>query len=86
MAQIVQQYAISPDHAERFGRLPMQLRGRMMPINTFSSELLRKLHKSDQFGSLNSDQFLLSLMAMPQMWIRVPLIQVGNHDLVQYFD
>ena len=64
----------------------MQLRGRMMPINTFSSELLRKLHKSDQFGSLNSDQFLLSLMAMPQMWIRVPLIQVGNHDLVQYFD
>lgn len=63
MKEAIQKYAISPEHAAKFGALPIQsVSGRMLPINTFSSEVLRKLHKSDQFGSLNSDQFLLSVL------------------------
>lgn len=86
LAAVVQQYEVSADHAARFGLLPMQSQGRMMPINTFSSAVLRKLYKEDHFGSLNSDQFLLSLLAMPQMWVRVPLIEIGSRDLMNYFD
>ena len=59
--------------------------GRMMPINTFSSEVLRKLHKSDKIGNLNSDQFLISLFIMPDAWMRVPLFFVDNEDLVSKF-
>lgn len=83
----VQKYAISPDHAALFGALPIQSgRGRMMPVNTFSSEILRKLHKSETIGRLNSDQFLLSLLAMPDMWIHVPFIALSNPQLADYYD
>ncbi len=87
MADIVQRHAVTPEHAAKFGALPIQSNsGRMMPVNTFSSEILRKLHKSDKIGSLNSDQFLLSFLAMPDMWMRVPLISLSNPELARYFD
>ena len=85
--EIVLRQVVDPDHAARFGRLPMQSSsGRMMPINTFSSELLRKLHKSDRYEQLNGDQFLLSLLAMPEKWVRVPLIAFSNQALANYYE
>lgn len=85
--EAVQKYAVDPGHAARFGELPLQAaNGRMLPVNTFSSEVLRKLHKSDRLGSLNSDQFLLSLLAMPEMWIRVPMIALPNDELAMFYD
>ena len=87
MLDAVQKYQVSPAHAELFGALPIQsANGRMMPVNTFSSEVLRKLHKSDKIGKLNSDQFLLSLLAMPDMWMRVPFIALSNPELANYYD
>ena len=84
---VVQKYAVPSEHAAKFGALPIQsYSGRMMPINTFSSEVLRKLHKSDKIGKLNSDQFLLSLLAMPDMWMRVPFITLSNPELASSFD
>ncbi|MCC8170569.1 MAG: cytochrome c biogenesis protein CcsA, partial [Parabacteroides sp.] len=87
LVEAAQKYAVSPEHAARFGALPIQSRsGRMMPVNTFSSEILRKLHKSDKIGKLNSDQFLLSLLSMPDMWMRIPFISLSNKELAIYFD
>lgn len=87
MLDVVSGLVVSPEHAAKFGALPVQSsNGRMLPINTFSSELLRKLHKSDKFGNMNSDQFLLSLLAMPDMWARVPLISLSNSEIANYFD
>ncbi len=84
---VVQQLAVSPKHAAAFGALPVQSEnGRMIPMNTFSSEVLRKLHKEETFGKLNSDQFLLGLLAMPDMWMRVPLISVPNKEISARFD
>jgi cytochrome c-type biogenesis protein CcsB len=83
----VQEFSVSLEHAARFGALPMQsYSGRMMPVNTFSSEILRKIHKSDTFGSLNSDQFLLSLLSMPDMWMRIPVIAQSNKELAYLYD
>ncbi|MEG1748304.1 MAG: cytochrome c biogenesis protein CcsA [Tannerellaceae bacterium] len=87
MLDAVLKYQISPAHAATFGALPVQLgNGRMVPVNTFSSEILRKLHKSERIGTINSDQFLLSLLAMPDMWMRVPFIANGNQELSSYYD
>lgn len=83
----VQKYTINTEHAAKFGALPIQSgNGRMLPVNTFSSEILRKLHKSDKIVNLNSDQFLLSLLALPEMWIRIPLISMTNKELASYYD
>ena len=85
--EIVLRQVVDPSHAARFGRLPMQSpAGRMMPINTFSSELLRKLHKADRFGQLNGDQFLLSLLVMPEKWVHIPLIALSNQALANYYE
>lgn len=87
MMDAVQKYIINPEHAAKFGALPIQSgRGRMLPINTFSSEVLRKLHKSDTFGALNSDQFILSVLSLPEMWMRIPFIAISNSELANYYD
>jgi cytochrome c-type biogenesis protein CcsB len=73
---------VDVEEAARFGALPLQsLDGRIEPVNTFSSEVLRKLHHADQIGTLNSDQFLLSLLSMPDRWMRVPFIALKNEQI-----
>lgn len=77
-------YKVPEEQAERFGRLVIQDEGgRLKPINTFSSELLRKVSKSDVFKEMNSDQVLLSMKQFPMAWIEVPFIYVkkGNQDI-----
>lgn len=87
MLDVVQKYKIATEHAADFGALPMQsLNGRMVPVNTFSSEILRKLHKKETIGQLNSDQFLLSVLALPDLWMQIPFIAVPNKELVAYYD
>lgn len=87
MMEAVQKYAAPLEHAALFGSLPMQgANGRMIPVNTFSSEILRKLHKNETVGALNSDQFLLSIMALPDMWSRIPFIALSSKELAHHFD
>jgi cytochrome c-type biogenesis protein CcsB len=86
MWEAVQRHIPDADHARRFGELPVQsLSGRMMPLNTFASEALRKLHRSERLGAFSSEQFLLSLMAMPDMWERIPFIALPGHYLAGVF-
>ena len=83
----IQKLTIPSAHAERFGAIPVQAtNGRIIPLNTFSSEILRKLHKNTRFGKLNSDQFLLSLLALPEMWMRVPLINYANKTIAGFYN
>lgn len=77
-------FNVSEAHASHFGRLVIQdEKGRMKPINTFSSELLRKVSKSDTYKEMNSDQVFLSMSRIPQVWYNVPLIYLksGNDSL-----
>jgi cytochrome c-type biogenesis protein CcsB len=86
MRETVQSLRIAPEHAEMFGSLPVQtVTGRIVPVNTFSSEILRKLHKETHFGGMNSDQFLLSVLAYPEMWMYVPLMDVPDKSFALYF-
>ena len=72
------------EQAEKFGALVIQdLGGRMKPANTFSSELLRKVSKSDTYKDLNSDQVLLSILNGPAIWYNIPIIYLmrGNDSI-----
>lgn len=81
MDSVITKYAVSKEHAAKFGRMVIQDgRGRMKPINTFSSELVRKVSKSDHYKGLNSDQVLLSMSQFPQIWYNVPMITVKNEN------
>ena len=78
--------AVSEDHASKFGKLVIQDQGgRMKPVNTFSSELLRKVSKSDTYEKLNADQVFLSMVQFPNAWFEIPLIYIkpGNDSIRQ---
>ena len=66
---------VSKEHADAFGKLVIQDDGgRMKPINTFSSELLRKLSLKDTYLGYNSDQVFLSMMMNPAIWYNAEFI------------
>ena len=65
----------SKKQADKFGRLVIQdLGGRMMPMNTYSSELIRKLSKKDHYNEFDANQVFLSMQESPLLWYSVPLI------------
>jgi cytochrome c-type biogenesis protein CcsB len=81
---IIQKYKVPEVHAEQFGRLIIQdAGGRMKPVNTFSSELLRKVSHSNTYKGLNSDQVFLSMTQFSNVWYEVPLIYIkpGNDSI-----
>jgi len=81
---ILNKYKVSEKHAAQFGRLVIQDDGgRMKPINTFSSELLRKVSHSDTYNGMNSDQAFISMSQFPTVWFETPLIYIksGNDSI-----
>lgn len=75
---------VDKDHAARFGQLVIQDEGgRMKPVNTFASELLRKVSKSDHYKGLDANQAFLSMSEFPRLWVEIPLISLkrGNDSL-----
>ena len=78
---ILKRYLVPENEAAKFGRLIIQDDGgRMKPINTFSSELLRKVSKSDTYKEMNSDQVFLSITQFPQVWYEIPIIYLKKDN------
>ena len=79
----IKKFVVSKEHAEQFGRIVIQDYGRMKPINTFSSELLRKVSKNDTFEGMTSDQVLISMNHFPEFWYQIPIIYLkrGNDSI-----
>ena len=84
LKEILNKYKVDASHAAEFGKLIIQDDGgRMKPINTFSSELLRKVSKSDTYEDFNADQAFLSMTQFPRYWYNVPVIYLprGNDSI-----
>ncbi len=76
---LLEQSTVSHEHAEAFGRLIIQDEGgRMKPINTFASELLRKLSYKNSFRDLSPDQVFLSMMLNPPLWYNIEFIALDK--------
>ncbi|MBA4275268.1 cytochrome c biogenesis protein CcsA [Flavobacterium sp.] len=81
---IIEKRKVPEAHAARFGRLIVQdAGGRMKPINTFSSELLRKVSHENTYKGMNSDQVFLSMTQGGNIWIQIPMIYIkkGNDSI-----
>jgi len=84
LGAIIENKKVPEVHAAKFGRLIIQdAGGRMKPINTFSSELLRKVSHKDKYNNLNSDQVFLSMIQDGGTWIQIPMIYIkaGNDSI-----
>jgi cytochrome c-type biogenesis protein CcsB len=68
---------VDKQEAEAFGKLLVQSRdGRIKPVNTLASELLRKLTKKPEYEGLIPEQVLLGMVSNPLHWQQVPLIKI----------
>ncbi len=75
---------INKTEASQFGHLLVQSNdGRIKPINSLASEILRKLTWKSTFHGQNADQVLLGMMAYPQYWQQVPMIKVSSEKLAK---
>ncbi|MEC4117189.1 cytochrome c biogenesis protein CcsA [Myroides phaeus] len=92
---IITANAIKPEHAAKFGELVVQdYGGRMKPINTFASELMRKIYQKETYNGLNADQVFLSMtqftvaqqmQGAPNFWYYAPIIKLprGNDKMTE---
>jgi len=77
VTQAQEQHTTNDVH-DKFGRLVIQdTGGRMMPIDTYASELLRKLSKSDTYEGIEANQIFLSIQERPRLWYEVPIIYLN---------
>ncbi len=82
---------VPESQANRFGKVIVQDNGRMKPVSTIASELLRKISERDYYEAvvngkkirLTPEQTLLSMVQMKSLWFHVPIIKLkrGNDSL-----
>lgn len=76
--------AIDREHAARFGALLYQKNdGRMVPINTLISNLVRKITKKITWDELTPEQVFLGMMTDPEKWQGTPMIKVGDEGVMK---
>lgn len=85
ITDIVAHQELEKHNAELFGRILVQdVDGRIKPINTLASELIRKIHGKATFTykedgqkiKLNTNQTFLAMHVSPGAWQRIPVIQI----------
>ncbi len=85
MAQNAGFTVVDKEHAEKFGRLLVQDQdGRLKPMNTIASELLRKISRKNSFNDMNPEQVYLGMLLEPQKWQNTPMIKVKHPELKQF--
>ncbi len=76
---LIRATTVSKEHAEQFGALVIQDEGgRMKPIHTFASQLLRKLSGKNEFKEMAPNQVFLSMMLNPAVWYNTELLNIGK--------
>ena len=78
---ILKANAVDIEHADKFSRLIIQdPGGRMKPVHTFASELLRKVSKKDTYKGLNATQVFISMQQNPRFWFNTPIIYIKKDN------
>ncbi|MBN1985730.1 MAG: cytochrome c biogenesis protein CcsA [Prolixibacteraceae bacterium] len=81
-AQALAQGSIDKDHSSEFAELVVQSRqGRVEPVSTLASEILRKVAKKNSWEGLTPTQVFLDMQANPEKWKSIQIIKVANPEL-----
>ena len=69
-------------HVAEFGKLVTQSRqGRLEPVSTIASEILRKVAKKTSWEGMSPTEVFLDMQANPEKWKNIPIIKVASSDL-----
>lgn len=69
-------------HFENASQLLVQdYQGRIEPLSTLSSELLRKVYKKSEYNGKSAVEVFIEMNSNPDLWKNEPIIKVGNAGL-----
>ena len=78
--------APSEAEAKAFGKIWVQgTEGRMKPVNTLSSEMIRKIFGSNSYKGMTPEQFWLSMLIHPNEWAALRIFEVKDKELANQF-
>ncbi|MEE8341594.1 MAG: cytochrome c biogenesis protein CcsA [Candidatus Neomarinimicrobiota bacterium] len=81
-SEMIDENIVNVEHANKFERLLIQERsGRIIPLQTLASKILRKVSRLENFKSQNPSQVLLGMMSNTHYWEHELLIKVSHPDL-----
>lgn len=73
---------LDKEHIQEFESLVVQSnQGRLEPVATLASEIMRKVAKEDEWDGLSPSEVYLDMMARPEAWKNVPIIKIANEEL-----
>lgn len=84
-----QSYPVPPDatEAKAFGKMwVLGSEGRMKPVNTLSSEMLRKMFGENKIGGMTPEQFWLSLLIQPGRWSGIKMFAIKDKEIANMFN
>ncbi len=74
--------SIDPQISKAFGELWVQSAdGRIKPMNTMSSEIVRKVSRKSTLYGKTADEVVMSMMVHPEIWQTLPIVRVGDKAL-----
>lgn len=78
---------VDKKHASAFGELLVQDHdGRLKPLNTLASEMLRKVSRKTSFAGMNPEQVLIGMQMEPEKWQLVRMIKVSHPELRKFLN
>ncbi|NQU86972.1 MAG: cytochrome c biogenesis protein CcsA, partial [Mariniphaga sp.] len=81
-AQPVNQIRLDEEHVNEFSQLLIQNnRGRIEPVSSLASDILRKVAKKSSLDGIPASEIFLEMHINPEKWKSIPLIKVGNPEL-----
>ncbi|KJF41988.1 cytochrome c biogenesis protein CcsA [Draconibacterium sediminis] len=81
-AQVATPASLNSDHAESFESLLIQDRkGRVEPVSTLASEILRKVAKKTSWEGMSPTEVFLGMQANPELWKNIAIIKVANPEI-----
>ncbi len=75
---------IESKHVAAFDQLLVQdPKGRIEPVNTLASEVLRKLTRKNKYEGMTASEVFLGMSVMPESWKNEKLIKIANSELAK---
>lgn len=75
------------EHVSEFGKMLVQsAQGRVEPVNTLASEILRKVARKNNWQGMSSTEVYLDMQVNPEKWKDIPVIKVANSDLKRFLN
>jgi hypothetical protein len=73
---------ISAEHALKIESLVIQdYEGRFKPFQTVALEIIRKIHRKDNYNGLTPTQVFMDMHLNPDYWMEQPIIAVSNEGI-----